>query len=228
MTARVEDSTVVTVMDCTDPATWGAAVDEATDVIARGGLVVLPTDTVYGIAADAFTPQAVAALLAAKGRGRQMPPPVLVADACAVDELCVDVSSQARRLLDVFWPGALTIICTARPSLTWDLGDTRGSVAVRMPAHPATLAVLRRTGPLAVSSANLTGGSAALTVEEARDQLGDAVAVYLDGGTVPGGVVSTIVDATTRELRIIRVGALDRATLCEVAEVADVTEGGAG
>lgn len=185
-----------TVMDCTDPATWGPAIDEAVHVLARGGLVVLPTDTVYGIAADAFSPPAVAALLAAKGRGRQMPPPVLVPDVRTVDGLCDAVPDAARDLMTAFWPGALTVICRAQPSLAWDLGETRGTVAVRMPDHPAALAVLRRTGPLAVSSANRTGRPAALTADEARDQLGDAVGLYLDGGPAPGGVASTIVDAT--------------------------------
>lgn len=135
-----------TVMDCTDPATWGPAIDEAVHVLARGGLVVLPTDTVYGIAADAFSPPAVAALLAAKGRGRQMPPPVLVPDVRTVDGLCDAVPDAARDLMTAFWPGALTVICRAQPSLAWDLGETRGTVAVRMPDHPAALAVLRRTG----------------------------------------------------------------------------------
>lgn len=208
------------VMDCTDPATWGPAIDEAVHALGRGGLVVLPTDTVYGIGADAFAPAAVAALLAAKGRGRQMPPPVLVPDVRTVDGLCTDVPDAARRLMEAFWPGALTVICRAQPSLAWDLGETRGTVAVRMPDHPAALALLRRTGPLAVSSANRTGAPAARTAGEARAQLGDAVAVYLDGGTAPGGVASTIVDATTADLRVVRLGALGVDELSAVAAVA--------
>ncbi|GEN78369.1 L-threonylcarbamoyladenylate synthase [Actinotalea fermentans] len=215
------------VMDCTDPATWGPAIDEAVHALGRGGLVVLPTDTVYGIGADAFSPAAVAALLAAKGRGRQMPPPVLVPDVRTVDGLCDDVPDAARRLMEAFWPGALTVICRAQPSLAWDLGETRGTVAVRMPDHPAALALLRRTGPLAVSSANRTGSPAALTAGEARDQLGDAVAVYLDGGVAPGGVASTIVDATTPRLRVVRLGALGVAELSAVAAV-EGPEGSAG
>jgi tRNA threonylcarbamoyl adenosine modification protein (Sua5/YciO/YrdC/YwlC family) len=209
-------------MDCTDPATWGPAVDEAVHVIARGGLVVLPTDTVYGLAADAFSPAAVAALLAAKGRGREMPPPVLVPDVRTVDGLCDEVPDAARALMAAFWPGALTVVCRAQPSLAWDLGETRGTVAVRMPDHPAALAVLRRTGPLAVSSANVTGRPSARTAAEARDQLGDAVALYLDGGTAPGGVASTIVDATggaDAPLRVLRAGAIDLAALRAVAPV---------
>lgn len=215
------------VMDCTDPATWGPAIDEAVHALGRGGLVVLPTDTVYGIGADAFSPAAVAALLAAKGRGRQMPPPVLVPDVRTVDGLCDEVPEAARSLMEAFWPGALTVICRAQPSLAWDLGETRGTVAVRMPDHPAALALLRRTGPLAVSSANLTGSPAALTAAEAREQLGDAVDVYLDGGVAPGGVASTIVDATTEHLRIVRLGALGVAELSAVAPL-EAPEGGAG
>lgn len=215
------------VMDCTDPATWGPAIDEAVHALARGGLVVLPTDTVYGIGADAFSPAAVAALLAAKGRGRQMPPPVLVPDVRTIDGLCDDVPDAARLLMAAFWPGALTVICRAQPSLAWDLGETRGTVAVRMPDHPAALALLRRTGPLAVSSANGTGSPAALTAAEAREQLGDAVDVYLDGGAAPGGVASTIVDATTPRLRAVRLGALGVAELSAVAAV-EPPDGGVG
>ena len=180
--------------------------------------MVLPTDTVYGIAADAFDARAVAALLAAKGRGRQMPPPVLVPDARTLDGLCTDVPESVRALVEAFWPGGLTVILRAQPSLTWDLGETRGTVAVRMPDHPAALALLTRTGPLAVSSANLTGQPAALTAAQASAQLGDAVAVYLDGGAAPGGVASSIVDATDG-LRLVRAGAVALEALREVADV---------
>ena len=204
--------------DCTDPSTWGPALDEAVHALGRGGLVVLPTDTVYGVGADAFDARAVAALLAAKGRGRQMPPPVLVPDARTLDGLCTDVPEPVRALVEAFWPGGLTVILRAQPSLTWDLGETRGTVAVRMPDHPAALALLARTGPLAVSSANLTGQPAALTAADALAQLGDAVAVYLDGGTAPGGVASSIVDATDG-LRLVRVGAVGLEALREVADV---------
>ncbi|NMR19946.1 threonylcarbamoyl-AMP synthase [Cellulomonas fimi] len=203
--------------DVSDPNTWGAALDEAVNVVGRGGLVVLPTDTVYGIGADAFSPPAVAALLAAKGRGRQMPPPVLVPDVRTLDGLATQVPVSVRELVAAFWPGGLTVICHAQPSLAWDLGETRGTVALRMPDHPAALALLRRTGPMAVSSANRTGGPAALSARDAVDQLGDAVAVYLDAGTAPGGVASTIVDATGGTLRLVRAGAIDLATLRAVA-----------
>jgi L-threonylcarbamoyladenylate synthase len=210
------------IKDATDPATWGPSLDEAVHAIARGDLVVLPTDTVYGIAADAFTPAAVQALLDAKGRGRQMPPPVLMADARTLDGLATGVSDAARALAEAFWPGGLTLIVRAQASLAWDLGETRGTVALRVPDHPATLALLRRTGPLAVSSANLTGQAAAVTVEEAYSRLGEVVAVFLDGGEVLGGVASTIVDATGDVLRIVRRGALALETLRAVAPVEDL------
>lgn len=207
------------VLDATDPQTWGPAIDEAVNAISRGGLVVLPTDTVYGIGADAFDRAAVAALLAAKGRGRQMPPPVLVGDVATLDGLATDVPDDARRLAEAFWPGGLTVILRAQPSLQWDLGDTGGTVALRMPDHPAALALLKRTGPLAVSSANKSGSPAAADVADAENQLGAAVAVYLDGGRAPGGVASTIVDATGTTLRIVRAGAVPLEALREVADV---------
>ncbi len=206
------------ILDCTQEGTWGPSIDEAVNALGRGGLVVLPTDTVYGIGADAFLAPAVAALLVAKGRGRQMPPPVLVPEPRTIDGLCTDVPDAVRDLMAAFWPGGLTLICRAQPSLAWDLGETRGTVAVRMPDHPAALALLRRTGPLAVSSANLTGRPAALTAQDAQDQLGARVDVVLDGGAAPGGVASTIIDATDG-LRLVRAGAIALEALRAVADV---------
>jgi len=215
---------LIRIKDATDPATWGPAIDEAVHAISRGELVVFPTDTVYGIAADAFTPSAVQALLDAKGRGRQMPPPVLMPDTRTLDGLATDVPDSARALAEAFWPGGLTLIVRAQPSLAWDLGETHGTVALRVPDHPVALALLRRTGPLAVSSANLTGRAAALTVEDAHAQLGESVPVFLDGGQVPGGVASTIVDATGDVLRVVRSGAISLEALRAVAPVEDVED----
>lgn len=195
-----------------------AAVEAATHAVRRGELVVIPTDTVYGVAADAFSHDAVRALLAAKGRGRDMPPPVLISSLTTLDALAVGVPSYARALAEKFWPGPLTLVCHQQASLMWDLGDTRGTVAVRMPDDAVALTVLERTGPLAVSSANLTGRPAARSAEEAEEMLGDAVAVIVDGGTSPGGEASTIVDVTTDRGRILRRGALDLATLNAVLE----------
>ena len=162
------------------------AIQAAAMAIRQGQLVVMPTDTVYGIAADAFSPDAVQSLLAAKGRGREMPPPVLVSAATTLDALAVGVPSYARALVEEFWPGALTIVCRQQSSLQWDLGETRGTVAVRMPDDEIALAVLERTGPLAVSSANLSGRPAARTADEAEAMLGEVVEVIVDGGTQPG------------------------------------------
>lgn len=200
-----------------EESSWGPALDEAMNTVQRGGLIVLPTDTVYGIGSDAFSPTAVAMLLAAKGRGRQMPPPVLLGSLSTLDALAADVPADARALAEKFWPGALTIIFHAQPSLAWDLGETHGTVALRMPDHPATLALLGRTGPLAVSSANSTGNPAATTVEDAQQQLGESVALYLDGGTSPGGVASTIIEATGENLRVVREGAISLDDLRAVA-----------
>jgi L-threonylcarbamoyladenylate synthase len=195
-----------------------AAVEAASLAIQRGGLVVLPTDTVYGLAADAFDKDSVQELLDAKGRGREMPPPVLVSAATTLDALAVRVPTWARSLVEEFWPGALTLVCHAHASLQWDLGDTRGTVAVRMPDHPVALEVLERTGPLAVSSANLTGKPAATDADGAEEMLGDEVEVIIDGGTSPGGEASTIVDATRTPGRILRLGAISLERLNGVLE----------
>lgn len=225
------DSTFVEgerIRDVRDAATRGPVLDEAVHVVGRGGLVVLPTDTVYGLGADAFSPQAVAALLAAKGRGRQMPPPVLIAGLGTLDGLALDVPTAARALAAAFWPGALTLVVRAQPSLAWDLGETGGTVALRVPDHPVAIELLARTGPLAVSSANRTGMPAATTAEQAAEQLGDAVELYLDAGAAPGGVASTIVDATGGPLRVLRAGAIDLAALNRVAAVFTGSAGAAG
>ena len=194
------------------------AVAAASLAVQRGDLVVIPTDTVYGIGADAFDKDAVKALLAAKGRGREMPPPVLVSAATTVDALATGVPGYAKALIEEFWPGPLTLVCTQQPSLQWDLGDTRGTVAVRMPDHPVALAVLERTGPLAVSSANKTGRPAATDADMAVDMLGEDVAVVVDAGASPGGEASTIVDVTGSQGRVLRRGALGLEALNEVLE----------
>jgi len=213
------------VFDCRDEAQLLAGMRQARQAIGRGELVVLPTDTVYGIAADAFSSRAVAALLEAKGRGRQSPPPVLVAGVSTLRALVAEVPEAVERLVEAFWPGGLTIVLPSQPSLSWDLGDTQGTVAVRMPANNLALELLEETGPLAVSSANLTGRSAAITAADARTMLADSVAVYLDGGPSATGVASTIVDATgligavdgaEPVVRVLREGAIDRAALREI------------
>ena len=188
----------------------------AADAVARGEVIVLPTDTVYGVGADAFDRKAVAAVLAAKGRGRDMPPPVLVPHVRALDGLAADVPACARELVAAFWPGPLTLVCRAQPSLDWDLGDTHGTVALRMPLHRVALEVLEKTGPLAVTSANRTGSPAATTCDEAVEMLGDAVSIYLDAGPSPSSVASTIIDVTGDVPRVLRAGPLEADRLLTV------------
>jgi len=204
----------VTTYDVQDDATDGVA--QAVSALRRGDLVVLPTDTVYGLAADAFSPEAVTRLLAAKGRGRDMPVPVLVGGLRGLDGLAENVTPQMRALVEAFWPGPLTLIVPAAGSLAWDLGETRGTVAVRMPLHPVALAVLAETGPLAVSSANRTGEPPPATAAQAEAQLGTSVAVYLEGGSTGEAVASTIVDLTGQWPKVRRDGALSLEALREV------------
>ncbi|MFV0373983.1 L-threonylcarbamoyladenylate synthase [Microbacterium sp.] len=207
--------------DSRDAAQLLPGMRQARQAIGRGELIVMPTDTVYGLAADAFSSAAVARLLAAKGRGRQSPPPVLVAGVTTMKALVAEVPSQVEELIERFWPGGLTIVLPAQPSLSWDLGDTGGTVAVRMPDHPLAREVLEECGPLAVSSANLTGRPPAIAVDDAVDMLHDAVAVYIDGGPSVHGAASTIIDATglvtgERPVRVLREGVVGRDELREV------------
>jgi tRNA threonylcarbamoyl adenosine modification protein (Sua5/YciO/YrdC/YwlC family) len=148
-----------------------------------------------------------------------MPPPVLVGTVRAATALIEDLGPYGQQLIDEFWPGGLTIVCRASRSLTWDLGDTRGTVAVRMPLHAVAIELLKETGPLAVSSANRTGEPAATTAAAAEEQLGDTVSVYLDGGPCLNDVPSTIVDLTGNIPRLLRAGAVSLGQLREVAAV---------
>jgi L-threonylcarbamoyladenylate synthase len=195
---------------------WEAGIAYAALALQRGELVVLPTDTVYGVGADAFDAAAVRRLLAAKGRGREMPPPVLVPSPRTVDGLATAVPEWARDLITELWPGPLTLVFHAPASLMWDLGDTNGTVALRMPEDDIALAVLNEVGPMAVTSANLTGSPAATTVLEAAAQLGGAVSVYLDGGPSRGGAASTILDCTTESPTLLREGAISAERLQEL------------
>lgn len=220
---------MTTFFDCSDDTGLAEGTSQARIAVENGDLIVLPTDTVYGIGADAFSAAAVASLLAAKGRGRQSPPPVLIPALATLDALAETVPQEARDLAGAFWPGGLTIVLPSQPSLSWDLGETKGTVALRMPNNPVALALLRSTGPLAVSSANKTGMPAATTAQEAEEMLGDSVRVYLDGGQVGGdyaetGVTetsSTIVDATalasgSGKIRILRHGVISDEQIREV------------
>lgn len=203
-------------IDVSDPSDLSGAIERARGVLADRGCVVLPTDTVYGIGADAFSPLAVAVLLAAKGRGRTMPPPVLISDRSVMAGLAYDVPDEAEELARRFWPGALTLILKSQPTLTWDLGETRGTVALRVPADPATRELLYAVGPMAVSSANRTGMPAATTARAAEEMLGESVGLYLDGGERASRAPSTIVDCTVTPFRVARQGSVPLEELREV------------
>ncbi len=202
--------------DCNDPAQRTRGIASAVRAVRQGKLVVLPTDTVYGLGCDAFSAEAVTALLAAKGRGRDLPVPVLVGSLSTLTGVSAQTGGVIADLVEAFWPGGLTIVCRQQPSLRWDLGDAGGTVAVRMPLHPVAIEVLRETGPMAVSSANRSGQPAARSGEQARDHLGEAVAVYLDSDPTDDDVPSTIVDVTGPVPRVLRAGAVSLELLREV------------
>ncbi|CAA9267189.1 MAG: Threonylcarbamoyl-AMP synthase [uncultured Corynebacteriales bacterium] len=201
--------------DCADPAERAEGLAAAVDSISRGELVVLPVDASYGLAADAFQPDGVDGLLAAKGRGRDLPVPVLVGSWTGLDGLMLYVRPAVRELVEAFWPGGLTLVVEHAPSLAWDLGDSRGTVAVRMPLHPVALELLARTGPLAVSAANRAGQPVPMTAADAQEQLGYPVSVYLDGG-VCEPQPSTIVDVSEEVPRLLRAGSVTLEQLREV------------
>ncbi|MHA3020161.1 L-threonylcarbamoyladenylate synthase [Mycobacterium sp. BMJ-28] len=208
--------------DCADPDQRAAGLASAISAAKGGRLVVLPTDTVYGIGADAFDAAAVTALLAAKGRGRDMPVGVLVGSWHTIDGLVYAVPPSARELIQAFWPGALSLVVRHAPSLQWDLGNSAGTVMLRMPLHPVAIELLREVGPMAVSSANISGSPAAVTAQDARTQLGERVEVYLDAGPSPQGAASTIVDLTGESPRVLREGPV---SVTDVANVLGVEPG---
>jgi L-threonylcarbamoyladenylate synthase len=207
---------VSTTYDCSKPDTRREGLAAAASAVRAGQLVVLPTDTVYGLGCDAFNTEAVRALLAAKGRGTSMPASVLVGSWHTIDGLVNTVPKAARDLIEAFWPGGLSLVLTHAPSLAWELGDTRGTVMLRMPLHPVALELLREVGPMAQSSANRSGSPPATTVAQAQVQLGAAVPVYLDGGPSGDAVASTIVDLTDVSPRILREGAVAASAVSEV------------
>lgn len=205
--------------DCADPGQRATGLTSAISAVKGGGLVVLPTDTVYGIGVDAFNGDAVAALLAAKNRGRDMPVGVLVGSWHTIDGLVYAVPPAARELIAAFWPGALSLVVRHAPSLHWDLGDANGTVMLRMPLHPVAIELLREVGPMAVSSANVSGCPAAVTAADARAQLSDRVEVYLDAGPSPQGAASTIVDLSGPQPRVLREGPVSAADIARVLGV---------
>ncbi|CAN3130119.1 L-threonylcarbamoyladenylate synthase [Mycobacterium sp. smrl_JER01] len=209
--------------DCTDPAQRESGIASAISALKGGRLVVMPTDTVYGLGADAFDGEAVASLLAAKGRGRDMPVPVLVGSWHTIQGLVYTVPNSAKELIRAFWPGALSLVVRQAPSLQWDLGDANGTVMLRMPLHPVAIELLREVGPMAVSSANISGNPPAVTAAAAQEQLGDRVEVYLDGGPAEQQAASTIVDLTGAHPRVLRQGPVTLDAIAEVLGVEPVT-----
>ncbi|MFC7621789.1 L-threonylcarbamoyladenylate synthase [Microlunatus sp. GCM10028923] len=211
----------------TDPDVLAEAAEAARIAIENGECVVLPTDTVYGIGADAFDTDAVQRLLDAKERGRDMPPPVLIGDASLIRALGEDVPELVTPLTEKHWPGALTVIVKARESLRIDLGETRGTIGLRVPDYALTRDLLRQTGPMAVSSANLSGRPSALTCDQAIEYFGNKVAVYLDGGPVasPDGAPSSMVDFSQNDHgELLRSGAISVEVLREtLPEMEDLT-----
>lgn len=198
-----------------DIAGADAAFAAAAGAVAAGEVIVLPTDTVYGVGADATSGAAVQRLLDAKQRGRDFPPPVLIAEVAMVRALATDLDDRLDRLAEAFWPGALTLVLNAREALRMDLGDRGSTIAVRVPDHDFTRELLRRTGPLAVSSANVHGREPALTIEDAVGQLGESCSVYLDAGAMGGPVPSTIIDLTGPRARVLREGRISPEQLNE-------------
>ncbi|HEV7361002.1 MAG TPA: L-threonylcarbamoyladenylate synthase [Mycobacterium sp.] len=204
------------VFNCAEPEQRSAGISSAVGALKGGRLVVMPTDTVYGIGADAFDNTAVTALLSAKGRGRDMPVGVLVGSWHTIEGLVYTVPDGARELIRAFWPGALSLVVAQAPSLQWDLGDARGTVMLRMPLHPVAIELLREVGPMAVSSANISGHPPAVNAAEARSQLGDLVDVYLDAGPSEQQAASTIVDLTGDTPRLLRAGPVSVERIAEV------------
>ena len=202
--------------DCLDPQRREEGIRAAADAVRVGRCVVLPTDTVYGIGCDAFNNDAVATLLATKHRGPDMPVPVLVGSWVTIQGLVREFTETAKTLVEAFWPGGLSIVVPEAPSLPWNLGDTRGTVLLRMPNQPLALELLQETGPMAVSSANISGNPPATTAAQARQQFGDAVGLYLDGGEAEVGKPSTIVDLSGPAPVILREGAISAERIGEV------------
>lgn len=208
-----------TTYNCLDPEHRAAGIAAAAEAVRGGDLVVMPTDTVYGLGADAFNNAAVEKLLATKRRGPDMPVPVLVGSWTTIQGLVREFNDTAATLVEAFWPGGLSIIVPEAPSLPWNLGDTRGTVLLRMPNQPLALELLREVGPMAVSSANISGNAPATTIHEARQQFGSAVPVYLDGGEAEIGEPSTIIDISAGHPVILREGAITPERIGEVLSV---------
>jgi L-threonylcarbamoyladenylate synthase len=211
-----EDPRVIPVSK--DEEQWPGLLEVGSEIVARGGLVVLPTDTLYGVGCDPFNPSAVDALFQAKRRGRDLPLPVLVHTWRQAVGLVEEIDDQAQALIAAWWPGPLTLVFREAAGIGWDLGESRGTVAVRMPKQTFALALIQRTGPLAVSSANRSGEPTPTTMAGIVEQLGDDVAVFFDAGPAGEGPASTILDLSGPRPRLLREGAIPAGEIERVLE----------
>lgn len=202
-------------LDCRQPDTRSSPVSLAVSAARRHELVVFPTETAYAVACDAFSPEAVDRLNRAKGRSGATALPVMVGSVRGLEGLAAQVTPEEKALVAGFWPGPLTVVCKTQPSLAWDLGGSGETVSLRMPLHPLALEVLAGVGPMAVVTANRAGAPAPVDCDEAVEQMGEAVSLYLDGGPCTPGPPSTIVDLTRPRARLVREGALPATQLAE-------------
>jgi L-threonylcarbamoyladenylate synthase len=187
-------------------------------VLRSGGLVAFPTDTVYGVGALAFDEAAVKSIFTAKDRPPEKAIPVLIADTADLEKVSLKIPETAVRLAMRFWPGPLTLVLVKHPDLPENVSST-ATVGVRVPDQPVARALLRAAGPLAVTSANLSGGPSPTTAEEVLAQLGGRIALIIDGGKTPGGVPSTVVDCVGAEVRILRQGPVSEGEIRDVLGV---------
>ena len=187
------------------PASSEDALRRALDVLSTGGLVAFPTDTVYGVGARAFDGTAIESIYTAKDRPVDKAIPILISDTGELDKVGMDIPKVALALAFHFWPGPLTILVPKRPDLPKSVSFT-STVGVRVPDHGVARGLLRLAGPMAVTSANISGAQSPISAEEVYEQLGGRIPLILDGGRTPGGVPSTLVDCTTPELKILREG----------------------
>ena len=186
-------------------ATSSDAITRALEILRAGGLVAFPTDTVYGVGALAFDGKAVKSIYTAKDRPIEKAIPVLIGDIGDLDKVAISIPSTALKLASRFWPGPLTILVPKKQELPEAVSAT-STIGVRVPDHEIACALLRAAGPMAVTSANLSGRASPTTAEEVLAQLGGRIELIIDGGKTPGGVPSTLVDCTGDEIRVLREG----------------------
>ena len=199
------------------PATSSDAIPRALEVLRLGGLVAFPTDTVYGIGALGFNGKAVQSIYTAKDRPIEKAIPILIGEMADIDQVAMDVPERAYLLAQRFWPGPLTILVPKRPDLPGAVSATT-TIGLRVPDHEIARSLLRAAGPLAVTSANLSGHPSPTTADEVFAQLGGRIELIIDGGKTPGGTPSTLVDCTGDEIRILREGPITEKELLSVLE----------